>query len=248
MFYSLFKFFSLLIRGIDLILLTIVLYLLALLPHRWTDTFYPKLFWIWCRHFVRALNVDLKLSQHNIDPIPERYLLIANHPSAFEDIGIPSLFNVYSLAKEGVRHWPIAGRISEAAGTLYVIRSNKASRKIAYQNIIDSLNSGKNLAVYPEGGCFGRRIHEFRYGPFDISLKTGIPILPIFLHYEAQDDFEWGDGQTLPEKLRHFMATKNNRATYHVYDAIEPEDFVDKESYMQHVHGLYQKWESKYFD
>ena len=248
MFHNLFKIISLIIRWIDLIILTVILYLLALLPRAWTESFYPKLFWIWCRHFVRALNVDLKLSQHNTESIPEHYLLIANHPSAFEDIGIPSLFNVYSLAKEGVRHWPVAGPISEAAGTLYVIRSNKDSRKEAYQNMIDALNLGKNLAVYPEGGCFGRRIHEFRYGPFDISLKTGIPVLPIFLHYEAQDDFEWGDGQTLIDKIKHFMATKNNRATYHVYDAIDPTEFDDKESYMRHVHDLYKKWETKYFD
>jgi len=248
MFFNLFKVLGLLIRWIDLILLTIILYILALLPRSWTKSFYPKLFWIWCRHFVRALNVDLKLSQHNIEPLPDRYLLIANHPSAFEDIGIPSLFDVYSLAKEGVRHWPIAGPISEAAGTLYVIRSNKDSRKEAYQNMIDALKSGKNLAVYPEGGCFGRRVHDFRYGPFDISRQSGVPILPIFLHYEAQDDFEWGNGQTLIDKIRHFMATKNNRATYHVYDAIDPKDFDSKEEYMQHVHDLYKKWETKYFD
>ncbi len=248
MFFNLFKVIGLLIRWVDLILLTLILYILAKLPRSWTESYYPKLFWIWCRHFVRALNVNLKLSQHNIKPIPERYLLIANHPSAFEDIGIPSLFDVYSLAKEGVRHWPIAGPISEAAGTLYVIRSNKDSRKEAYQNMIDALKSGKNLAVYPEGGCFGRRIHDFRYGPFDISLQSGIPILPIFLHYEAQDDFEWGEGQTLIDKIKHFMATKSNRATYHVYDAIDPKDFDTKEAYMKHVHDLYKKWETKYFD
>lgn len=248
MFYNLFKFFSLTFRWIDLIFLTALLYFLALLPRHWTASFYPNLFWIWCRHFVRALNVDLKLSQHNIDPLPERYILVANHPSAFEDIGIPSLFNVYTLAKEGVRHWPIAGPISEAAGTLYVIRSNVGSRKAAYLNMIKAVESGKNLAVYPEGGCFGRRIHDFRYGAFDISLKTGIPILPIFLHYEAQDDFEWGEGQTLFDKIKHFMATKNNRATYHVYDAIEPSKFNNKEDYMNSVHSLYKKWEMKYFD
>ncbi len=247
MFYTLFKTIAMILLWIDLIILTLVLYLLAKLPRSWTQSFYPKLFWIWCRHFVRALNVDLKVSQHNIDPLPDHYLLIANHPSAFEDIGIPAMFDVFCLAKEGVRHWPIAGPISEAAGTLYVIRSNKESRKEAYQNIIDALRSGKNIAVYPEGGCFGRRINEFRYGPFDISLQTDVPILPVFLHYEAQDDFEW-QGQTLIEKIKDFLKTKNNRATYHVYDAISPENFQSKEEYMRYVHNLYKKWEARYFD
>lgn len=247
MFYTIFNTIGLLFRWLDLILITVLLYVLAQLPHAWTASFYPKLFWVWSRHFVRGLNVDLKLSQHNIDPLPDRYILIANHPSAFEDIGIPSLFNVYSLAKSGVKKWPIAGPISEAAGTLYVSRNSLKSRTKAYQDMIELVNSGKNLAVYPEGGCFGRRIQDFRYGPFDISLKTGVPILPIFLHYEAQDDFEWAE-ETLPDKIKDFLKTKNNRATYHVYDAINPKDFDDKKVYMKHVHALYKKWESRYFD
>ena len=130
MFYILAKSISLFFRWIDLLLISIVLFLLALLPTRWTQSFYPRLFWTWCRHFVRALNVDLKLSQHNINPIPKHYILIANHPSAFEDVGIPSLFNVYSLAKAAVRKWPIAGPISAAAGTLYVQRNSMKSRMI----------------------------------------------------------------------------------------------------------------------
>lgn len=247
MFYILAKSISLLFRWIDLIIISVALYVLALLPKSWTKSFYPRLFWTWCRHFVRALNVDLKLSQHNIEPIPKHYILIANHPSAFEDVGIPSLFNVFSLAKAAVRKWPVAGAISEAAGTLYVQRNSMKSRKKAYQDMIELVESGKNLAVYPEGGCFGRRIQSFRYGAFDISLKTGVPILPIFLHYEAQDDFEWAE-ETLGDKVKDFIKTKNNRATYHIYDAFDPSDFKNKKDYMQHVHHLYKKWETQYFD
>ncbi|MEE9447543.1 MAG: lysophospholipid acyltransferase family protein [Arenicellales bacterium] len=247
MFYSLVKYISLFFRWIDLVLISTALYLFALLPDAWIKPIYPTLFWSWCRHFVRALNVDLKLSQHNVDPLPKHYILIANHPSAFEDVGIPSLFNVYSVAKSEVRKWPVAGRISDAAGTLYVKRSSLKSRKQVHEDMIELVSSGRNLAIYPEGGCFGRRIQPFRNGPFDVSLRTGVPILPIFLHYEAQDDFEW-DEETLMDKIKDFIKTQNNRATYHVYDAIDPKNFEDKNSYKEHVHALYKKWETQYFD
>ncbi len=71
--------------------------------------FYYSLFRFWCRSFARALGVDLRLHQKNTRALPKHYILIANHPSAFEDIGIPALFPVHSLAKIEVRRL-VAGR------------------------------------------------------------------------------------------------------------------------------------------
>ncbi len=249
MFYLLGRFLRYLFYGIDFVLFTAVLYLLSFVPKRWLPAFYPQLFWLWCRFFVRALGAQLHLLQQNARPIPKQYILVANHPSAFEDIGIPALFPVYSVAKIEVQDWWIVGRIGVAAGTLFVRREERESRRAAFQQIIDELNSGKNIAVYPEGGCKGRRIFEtFRYGPFDVSMQTGIPILPVFLHYEAQEDFEWKPHETLMHKIWHYLVTQNKRINYYVIDAIDPEAFDSKEAYMQHVHALYLKWQAKYLD
>lgn len=248
-FYYIGRVLAFLIHGIDFIAFTVILYLLSFLPQTWLPAFYPRLFWLWCRFFVRALGVDLRLMQQNAHPLPPRYILIGNHPSAFEDIGVPALFPVYSLAKIEVRDWWVVGRIGRAAGTLYVQREQKDSRRQAFQQIVDELNTGKNIALYPEGGCKGRRIFEdFRYGAFDISMQTGIPILPVFLHYEAQEDFEWKPGEILLQKLWHFLSTKNNRANYYVFDAIDPAGFTSKEAFAEHVHGLYLQWQARYLE
>jgi 1-acyl-sn-glycerol-3-phosphate acyltransferase len=245
--YYLFRIIKHVILAVDLLLLTLFLYLLTFLPSHWLERFYPRLFRYWCNVFVHALGVDLRLHQKNEKPLPKNFILIANHPSAFEDIGVPALFDVYSLAKIEVQDWFLVGRISKAAGTLYVHRESRESRSEAAQQIESALMNGKNIALYPEGGCKGRRIFEsFRYGAFDISLRTGIPILPVFLHYEAQDDFEWRSPQTLLHKLWHFVTTRNSRANYYVFDAIDPKQFADKEQYMNHVHQLYLKWQEKY--
>jgi 1-acyl-sn-glycerol-3-phosphate acyltransferase len=245
--YYLFRIIKFFILALDFTLLTLVMYALSFLPQRWLDYFYPGLFRYWCNVFVHALGIDLRLHQKNDKPLPESFILIANHPSAFEDIGVPALFNVYSLAKIEVQDWFLVGRISKAAGTLYVHRESKESRNEAVSEIEQALMNGKNIALYPEGGCKGRRIFEtFRFGAFDISLRTGIPILPVFLHYEAQDDFEWRDPQTLPQKLWHFVTTRNNRVNYYVFDAIDPKRFDDKEQYMNYVHQLYMQWQEKY--
>jgi len=228
---------------------TLLMYLLSWLPGTLLQTFYFTLFRAWCRSFVRALGVDLRLHQKNIRPLPSQYILIANHPSAFEDIGIPALFPVHSLAKIEVRDWWLVGRISTAAGTLYVNRESQESRNEAAEKVEEELAQGKNIALYPEGGCKGRRIFEsFRYGAFDISLRTGIPILPVFLHYEAQDDFEWRDPQTLLDKLWHMSTTRNNRVNYYVYDAFDPGQFSDKAAYAEYAHNKYLEWQARYLD
>jgi 1-acyl-sn-glycerol-3-phosphate acyltransferase len=230
-----------------LILLTTLLYALSFLPRK-KRPWYTRLFHLWCKVWVDALGVDLRLHQKNRHPLPGQYILIANHPSAFEDIGIPALFPVYSLAKIEVSQWPIVGRISMAAGTLFVHRESKESRQQAGELIIQRLAKGDNIALYPEGGIKGKRLHDhFRYGVFRISMQTGIPILPLFLHYEAQDQFHWSD-QTLPHKILQFMTSSNNRANYYIYDAFDPRDFKDHESYTNEVYQQFLRWQERHLD
>lgn len=233
---------------IDFVIFTALLYLLSWLPWRGKHPV-AYFFHAWCRAFVRALDIDLRLHQKNRQSLPSRFILIANHPSAFEDIGIPALFNVVSLAKLQVQDWFIVGRISRAAGTLYVDRDDPASRQQAIQVMADAVNAGQNIALYPEGGCKGRRLHtEFKSGAFDVSMRTGIPILPVFLHYEAQDDFEWQPPWTLPDKIRHMATTVNNRANYYVYDPLDPKDYADKYAMKAAAYELYQRWNAQYLE
>lgn len=237
-----------LVAILDLVIFSIFLFVLAFIPRRLTHGFYRPLFRHWCHVFIHALRIDLRLHQHFTRPLPDTYILIANHPSIFEDIGIPALFDTYPVAKEEVRTWFIGGRIAQAAGALFVQRESTESRKAVSGEIEQALMDGKNVALFPEGGCKGKRIHEFRWGIFEISLKTGIPIVPVFLHYEAQDEFEWRDNQTAPQKIWQLMNLTNNRANYHIFDPIYPTDFKDKTSYSEHAHQLYLNWQKKYLD
>ncbi len=233
---------------IDFVLFTTLLYLLTYLPWRAPHPV-ARLFHAWCRSFVRALDVDLRLHQHNLRPLPKHFILIANHPSAFEDIGIPALFDVVSLAKVQVQDWFVVGRISVAAGTLYVDRDDAESRQQAVDTMVAAVAAGRNLALYPEGGCKGRRLYgEFKSGAFEVSMRSGVPIVPVFLHYEAQDDFEWQDPYTLPDKIRHMMCAVNNRANYHVFDPLEPKDFADKYQMKAEAYRRFAEWNRRFLD
>ncbi|HEY8102124.1 MAG TPA: lysophospholipid acyltransferase family protein [Burkholderiaceae bacterium] len=236
------------IGWIDFILFTTFMYALSWLPWRGTHPV-ARMFNAWSRAFVRALDIELRLHQKNLQHLPKRFILIANHPAAFEDIGIPAVFDVVSLAKLQVRDWFVVGRISRAAGTLFVDRDDPASRHEAIKIMVDAVNAGQNIALYPEGGCKGRRLFtQFKSGAFEVSIQTGVPIVPVFLHYEAQDDFEWQPPYTLPQKIWHMMTTVNNRANYYVYDAIDPKDFKDRHAMRDAAYAMYVRWNAEYLE
>jgi len=223
---------------------TLTMWLLAWLPDRLNRSYYPRLFQYWSHLFAVALGVQLRLNNHQKKAMPQQYILIANHPSAFEDIGIPALFQVHSLAKIGVKHWWVVGQISVAAGTLFVNRRSKTSRRQAVRNMIHSLEDKHwNIGLYPEGGCKGKDIQPFLKGAFEISLHTGIPILPVFLHYLDEEAFVWLEGVSLPEKIVQILKAHNHRADYHLFDAIDPRQYHDLNEYKADVHQKYLAWE-----
>jgi 1-acyl-sn-glycerol-3-phosphate acyltransferase len=238
-----------LLAAIDLLLFTLAMLLLALLPASWLSTIYPPLFQRWCHTFIAALGVELRIHQHFHGTMPTHYILIANHPSALEDIGIPAYFKVRSLAKIEVKSWFIVGKIASAAGTLFVERENRDSRQAAQQALIDAVQQGDNIALYPEGGCKGRRLApRFLYGAVTTSLATGTPILPVFLHHEAQAQFEWQAGEHLLRKIWRIATSPNPVVHYHVFDAIFPQDFSDKDSFNAALHAQYLAWQARFLD
>ena len=166
-----------------------------------------------------------------------------------EDAGIPSLFDVYSLEKQGIKIWWFVSRINVAAQTMFLKRDDPESRHRVLDEFMAMLQSGWNIALFPEGGCMGRRIYSsFQSGVFDLSIRTGIPILPVFLQYEAQETFEWHSPLRVLGKMWHFMTSRNNRANYYVYDAIYPESFTDKKEFAEAVRQQYPQWQTRFLE
>jgi 1-acyl-sn-glycerol-3-phosphate acyltransferase len=249
MFYTFGKCLLGILCGLDLVVATVLLYLFSFLPKPFTNPWYPRLFQRWCWIFIRALGVNLRLHQKNLNPLPEHYILIGNHPSVFEDLGMPALFKARFLAKAELKHWWIVGRISIAVRTLYVKRDSRESRQATKELLQECLLNKENIALYPEGGCKGRRIHlPFQYGVFEIAIKTGVNIIPVFLHYEAQQAFEWRDNESLIHKLWEIWKSPNKNANYYVFDAIDPTKFENKEELCGHIENLYLKWQTKYLE
>lgn len=236
------------IAWIDVVFIWLLLYPLSFLPSALCKRFYRPLFRFFSLLIIEALGIELKLHQKNKRALPSQFILISNHPSCVEDAGMVALFKARFLAKAEVEHWWFVGRIAKAAGTLFFNRESKEGRQGASEAISQAIKQGESVGLYPEGGCKGRRIHlPFRYGAFGISFEQNVPILPVFIHYESQDDFEW-QNQHLLVKMWQIMMSQNKTANYYVFDAIQPSQFNSKEEYCQAVQDMYLEWQKKYLD
>lgn len=237
------------INLLEFISFTTFMYLLSFVPGTNDSKFYYFLFRFWCRSFLRALGLKFILHQKHLKPLPKQFILISNHPSAVEDIAIPALYPVHSLAKIQVKDWFIVGRINRVAGTLYVDRDDPESRHNAVDNMLSACEQGKNIALYPEGGCFGRRItKEFKRGAFELSIRSGIPIVPVLIYYQTQEDFEWQAPFTLIDKIWHFWSSSNKNIEIFQYDAVDPAKFKDKYEFSAYMQEFYQIKQTKYLE
>jgi len=238
-----------LVNIIEFTVFTLLMYLLSFIPSMQDSQIYFSLFRAWCKNFTRALGVRFYIHQKNLKPLPSQYILIANHPSAFEDIGIPALYPVHSLAKIQVKDWFVVGRINRTAGTLYVDRDDPGSRRATVENMQQATSNGLNIALYPEGGCTGRRItQEFKRGAFELSIKTGLPIVPVLIYYPAQQDFEWQPPYNLVDKIMHFLTARNKTVEIYQFDAVEPGQFKDKYEFASYMQQFYMDKQTKYLE
>jgi 1-acyl-sn-glycerol-3-phosphate acyltransferase len=244
--YSLITLFKYFIFIIDLFVVTLSFLLVSLLPVSLTKNISPKLFKIWSLRFFRIFLIQEHIHEKNHQPIPNQFILISNHPSGIELLWLPSRFNIIPLAKAEISKWFIIGRITKSIGTIFVQRADRESRHAASTALIEAAKHGKSIMIFPEGGCYGKRLQPFFMGAFHLSKETGLPILPVYLHYEEENSYYWGDYGLIRFMLRALFIPNNRNAHLYIFDPIHPENFKDETAMHQHVFAFYQQLENKY--
>ncbi len=114
------------------------------------------------------------------------YIIVSNHRSfldiLIDAIAFPGIYKF--LSKEEMTKVPIFG-ILVARMCILVNRKDAESRHQSYQNMVDALDQGFNVLLYPEGTrC--RTVEnvpkEFYDGAFRLASETGRPLAVASLH------------------------------------------------------------------
>ena len=132
--------------------------------------------------------LGIKIQKEGTPPIKPA-LYISNHRSMSDPLITGKFLDAFIIAKAEVENIPLVSTGAKLTGILFVKRENKNSRHAVRQKMMDTLKSGENILVYPEG-TVNHLLNPLPYRPgtFVAAVRMGIPVVPIVLEYKNQKD------------------------------------------------------------
>lgn len=137
---------------------------------------------------VLSIRRSFKLEVVGTIPKNQQFIFVANHwciddiPTAGEVIGS----HFYVLVSNEDRY-TFDGLALELNGVVWTNRMDKSERGRAKNDLLRHLKLGHNILMYPEGTWNlspNLPMLTMNYGCISMSLETGVPILPIYLHFK----------------------------------------------------------------
>ncbi len=143
---------------------------------------------------VMLLTSGIPYRFSHLDRVPAGpCVAIANHQSYLDGLvliaALPPRFA--PVIKRDMQRVPIVGRVLNRVGAHFVEREPAMAAGRDTRAILDALQTGESIAIFPEGTFTpDRGILPFRDGASFLATKAGVPLVPIALH---------GAGVVLPE-------------------------------------------------
>ena len=111
-------------------------------------------------------------------------LFVANHCSWLDISLLHSQRAVCFVAKSEIAHWPLVGWLASRGGTIYHRRGSNDSLARVSQAMIERLNAGFGVGVFPEGGT-GEvdKVRTFHARIFQTCYDANVSAQPVALRY-----------------------------------------------------------------
>ena len=143
----------------------------------------------------------IKIDKTNI-PENSHFILMPNHRGYLDIFIIAALTPATFVAKAELKKWPFLKTGAKLTNTLFVSRSELQSLIATMNKIKASVKKEIPVALFPEGTSFkGPLTKPFKKGSFKIAAETGIPVIPMAIHFEDEND-AWVDNDTF---IGHFL-------------------------------------------
>ena len=136
----------------------------------------------WAGKLLRVLGIELRTSGL---PRPGGTMLVANHISWLDIVAIHARCpQARFVSKSEVRHWPVIGRLVDAAGTLYLERERRRDALRVVHHAAEALQRGDTVAVFPEGTTGdGHALLPFHANLLQAAIVGGTPVQPVALRF-----------------------------------------------------------------
>lgn len=140
-------------------------------------------FGAWTRSFVWISNMRIEVI--GTPPKPP-FFLVTNHLS-YTDIGaIRAVVKGVFVAKGEVETWFLAGRICRDMGTIFIDRTNRRDIPRAGEMIIERLDAGEGVVVFPEGtSTKGETVLPFNSSFLEFAARRDIAVSYAAISYRT---------------------------------------------------------------
>lgn len=194
-----------LVRALILIISLLIIIPLYLLVTALGFKNTPKrAFWIrrqWLKFAIAVLGISVE--RHGEIP-SETGLYVCNHRSFSDPVVLARYLEAFVIAKAEVASLPLISQGAELTGIIYVKRDNKSSRSAVRERLVEVIEEGKNVLVYPEGTVSGNFMPlPYKKGTFGEAAKIGFPVIPIVLEYRHKKD-HWYKSSLVKHHFKQF--------------------------------------------
>jgi 1-acyl-sn-glycerol-3-phosphate acyltransferase len=189
--------------------------------------------WIhrWCRRIVAAMGIECSVTGTLPSADHAPVAVVSNHLSYLDILLYSAARPFIMVSKSEVKAWPLLGRLTAQAGTVYVDRDGGPPTYPAVNRAMaEAYRSGLPVLFFPEGTTTnGSEILHFRRGLFHSVLNNRVELRTAALRFSlgdgngsatvADDLCWWGDALFGPHLFR-CLGLKGVSARIHFDDAV----------------------------
>jgi 1-acyl-sn-glycerol-3-phosphate acyltransferase len=112
--------------------------------------------------------------------------LVANHVSWADIFALNSQRACHFIAKSELRDWPIAGKLLDNVGTIFINRTDRKETHRLGGVVRDLMSAGETVAVFPEGTTTtGRDVIKFHASLLEPVVAAGGEVWVVAIRYFA---------------------------------------------------------------
>ncbi len=129
---------------------------------------------------------NIKMEVHNFPASDEPGLIVGNHMGFIDILVMHSLTKALFITSQEMRSTPLLGPITEMAGCMYVERRNKSNIMGELRNIVNTLNDGFRVTLYPEATSHnGEEILPFKRTLISSAALASKAIFPYCFNFKS---------------------------------------------------------------
>lgn len=137
---------------------------------------------VWAGVLLNKLAIKLVVSGQ--PPAAGPVLLVSNHISWLDILVMHAAGHCRFVSKADIKHWPLLGTLTTAAGTLYIERESRRDAMRVVHHMSEALSDGDIVAVFPEGTTGnGIDLLPFHANLLQAAIAVDVPVQPIALSF-----------------------------------------------------------------